>query len=123
LTTPIIGHCYSIFIGFKGGRGIATTLGILLYLTPLIFLVFVTISLIGLALKEAALSNFIAILAIPLAGFLYPGTERALLLISIFLIFRRASFAIYDVNESKSFIRSLKNRILFDAPEKVKIRR
>lgn len=31
----IIGHCYSIFLGFKGGKAVATSLGVVLVLTPL----------------------------------------------------------------------------------------
>jgi len=35
----ILGHMYSIFLGFKGGKGAATGLGVLLGLTPDIFLI------------------------------------------------------------------------------------
>ena len=31
----IIGHCYSIFLDFKGGKAVATSLGVMLLLTPL----------------------------------------------------------------------------------------
>lgn len=31
----IIGHCYSIFLDFKGGKAIATSLGVVLILTPI----------------------------------------------------------------------------------------
>jgi glycerol-3-phosphate acyltransferase PlsY len=33
-TVAIIGHCYPIYLGFKGGKGVATGLGILLVLSP-----------------------------------------------------------------------------------------
>ncbi len=32
---PILGHCFSVFLGFRGGRAIATTLGVLLGLAPI----------------------------------------------------------------------------------------
>lgn len=31
----IIGHCYSIFLNFKGGKAVATSLGVVLVLTPI----------------------------------------------------------------------------------------
>src|SRR5690606_22887989 len=34
----IIGHCFPIFAGFKGGKAIATTAGVFIYINPLIFL-------------------------------------------------------------------------------------
>jgi glycerol-3-phosphate acyltransferase PlsY len=36
-SSAIIGHCYSIFLKFKGGKGAATSGGIILYLMPKIF--------------------------------------------------------------------------------------
>ncbi len=39
--TAIIGHCFSIFMGFRGGKGVATGFGVLLALSPLsAFIVF-----------------------------------------------------------------------------------
>ena len=124
LLSPIVGHCYSIFIGFKGGRGIATTLGVLLFISPLIFGVFIAISILGLLLREAGLSNFLAILSMPIiAPFFAPQFSRALLFISLFLIFRRTVFVIYDVKKGGNFGHCFLNRLLFDAPEKTNFRR
>ncbi len=35
----LLGHCFPIFIGFKGGRGVATGAGSVLLLSPLAFLI------------------------------------------------------------------------------------
>ncbi len=39
----IIGHCYSIFMKFKGGKGVATGLGVLLALSPKVALIVITL--------------------------------------------------------------------------------
>ena len=36
--SAVIGHCYSIFLKFKGGKGAATSGGVILYLMPKLFL-------------------------------------------------------------------------------------
>lgn len=35
--SAIFGHCYSVFLKFKGGKGAATSGGIILFLMPLLF--------------------------------------------------------------------------------------
>jgi len=35
----VAGHCWSVFLNFKGGRGVATTGGVLIYLFPWFFLI------------------------------------------------------------------------------------
>lgn len=49
-TMAVIGHCWPIFLGFKGGKGIATSAGALMVLMPPIGFI--------------ALANFIIIIAI-----------------------------------------------------------
>ncbi len=36
--SAILGHCYSIFLKFKGGKGAATSGGVILYLMPKLFI-------------------------------------------------------------------------------------
>lgn len=35
--SAIFGHCYSVFLRFKGGKGAATTGGVVLFLMPILF--------------------------------------------------------------------------------------
>jgi len=121
LLSIVIGHCFPIFLAFHGGRGIAPTLGILLYLSPPLFTVFVAISIISIVLKESALGTFIAIIFTSVvAKFLTVENIDAIFLISILLIFRRIIFVFDDLKNGEKFFHSFINRLLFDAPEKKK---
>jgi glycerol-3-phosphate acyltransferase PlsY len=42
----VVGHCWSPFLKFNGGKGVATTVGVLLFLQPLITLVCLPLYLI-----------------------------------------------------------------------------
>ncbi len=46
----LLGHCYPVFIGFKGGRGVLTGAGAMLIVSPLTFLIaaITTLSTIGI---------------------------------------------------------------------------
>jgi glycerol-3-phosphate acyltransferase PlsY len=35
----VMGHCWSPFLGFNGGKGVATTVGVLLYIEPLLTMI------------------------------------------------------------------------------------
>ncbi len=47
IIAPVIGHCYSVFVKFKGGKGVAAALGIFIAISPeavlIAFLIFATI--------------------------------------------------------------------------------
>jgi len=45
----IVGHCFSPLLGFKGGKGVATTLGVFLVLAPR--LVLLSVVVFGIVLK------------------------------------------------------------------------
>ncbi|MGH3649889.1 MAG: glycerol-3-phosphate 1-O-acyltransferase PlsY [Acidimicrobiia bacterium] len=65
----VIGHCYPVFHRFKGGKGVATGLGILFFTVPLTAVIVVTLWLVILKVtKTASISSLIVIaLSIPLA--------------------------------------------------------
>lgn len=47
----LLGHCFPVFIGFKGGRGVLTGAGVMLIISPLAFLIgaITTFSTIGIS--------------------------------------------------------------------------
>lgn len=61
-----IGHIFPVWIGFKGGKGVATYLGILLGLAPLMALIFAIVWLvIAFTTRYSSLSALVATLVIP----------------------------------------------------------
>lgn len=67
----MVGHNWSIFLGFKGGRGVATGLGVLIALSPLVALIcFVIWGIIVYPTKLVSLGSIIAAAAVPLLMFL-----------------------------------------------------
>lgn len=65
----VVGHCYPIFHRFRGGKGVATGLGVLFFTVPVVGVIMVVGWLILVKLtKTASISSLIMVLAaIPLA--------------------------------------------------------
>jgi acyl phosphate:glycerol-3-phosphate acyltransferase len=61
----VLGHCYSPYLKFEGGKGVATGAGVLLVMLPLETLIaFVTWFLVGKVLKISSLSSLLALVAL-----------------------------------------------------------
>ena len=67
-----LGHCYPVWLGFKGGKGVATYAGLLVFVTPLKgLLIAAPIWLILFALTRiSSLSALVAAAAVPPGAFL-----------------------------------------------------
>jgi acyl phosphate:glycerol-3-phosphate acyltransferase len=65
----VAGNCWSVFLGFRGGKGVATGLGASLRLTPLATLVGAVVWLaVSAGFRYASLASLAAVLAILLAA-------------------------------------------------------
>jgi glycerol-3-phosphate acyltransferase PlsY len=73
----VIGHVFSIFVGFKGGKGVATAAGLILGLAPLALLTVAAIwALLVWATGYVSLGSVIAALLFPLADYLLQPARR-----------------------------------------------
>ncbi len=64
-----LGHLFSVFLRFKGGKGVATGLGVSLYIIPLAALGSIAVFAVTLwTSRYVSLSSILAALALPLFG-------------------------------------------------------
>lgn len=82
--SAIIGHCFPVWLGFKGGKGVATTLGTLLAAAPLAGLIAcLTWLFTAFVSKISSLSALVAILIAPIATYVIYGNIKAASLCAI----------------------------------------
>ncbi|QEO16571.1 glycerol-3-phosphate 1-O-acyltransferase PlsY [Acetobacter vaccinii] len=92
----VVGHCYPVFLGFRGGKGVATGLGAMLALSPLTGLLgcaaWLGMARLSRISSVGALSAFVimplAALALHGFSFQHSPTPMAALLVSVLVIAR-----------------------------------
>ncbi|MCR4346387.1 MAG: glycerol-3-phosphate 1-O-acyltransferase PlsY [Sulfuricaulis sp.] len=90
-----IGHLFPVFFGFRGGKGVATALGVWLALNPWVGLALIaTWVLVALLFRYSSLSALMASLTAPLyVAWLSPSAPylATMIVMSAILIFRHRS--------------------------------
>ena len=79
----VIGHTFPVFAGFKGGKAVATSAGVIFGFAPLFCLYLAVIffgtlylgSMISLSSVTAALAAVLGVILFPLIGFLLPSYD------------------------------------------------
>lgn len=91
----LVGHMWPLFFGFKGGKGVATALGVLLALSPATALVCAAIWLVmAFGFKVSSLAALAATVAAPLVAFWlmpYPSWAWATVVIAMLVLYRHKS--------------------------------
>ncbi len=91
----LVGHMWPLFFGFKGGKGVATALGVLLALSPATALVCATIWLVmAFGFKVSSLAALAATVAAPLVAFWlmpYSSWAWATVVIAVLVLYRHKS--------------------------------
>ncbi len=93
----VIGHCFSIFLMGEGGKGVATGLGVLMYMIPICALIGIGVWLISAKVfKVVSLASLIGVVAAAAASFvMYPEMIHTPVVIIAFIIFYKHSENIY----------------------------
>ncbi|MEC7641861.1 MAG: glycerol-3-phosphate 1-O-acyltransferase PlsY [Nitrospinota bacterium] len=88
----VAGHSYSVFLKFKGGKGVATGLGVFIYLMPLAAFssIAVFVATLGIS-RYVSIGSMLGALSLPLFGLLFKMPLPYLyssMTIALFIIFK-----------------------------------
>lgn len=85
--SAIIGHIFPIYVGFKGGKGVATTMGIIMGISPPIALLCVVVfALVLIIFHYVSLASMLAVTSFPFwMAYFYKSTHPWLVAFSILL--------------------------------------
>lgn len=73
----ICGHCFSIWLGFRGGKGVATTLGVFLVVAPLdIGIAACVFAVVAGATRIVAIGSLAAAVALPASLWIRGGSDE-----------------------------------------------
>ncbi|OGD14210.1 acyl-phosphate glycerol 3-phosphate acyltransferase [Candidatus Atribacteria bacterium RBG_19FT_COMBO_35_14] len=110
----ICGHDWSLFLGFKGGKGIATTIGVVFAFNPIIALLAVTVWVIVIIItRYTSLSSIFALISIFVFTILFKQPYEYIVFGAIILV-----LGIFKHKENIERLKSKKERKI---GEKIKI--
>lgn len=112
----IAGHNWSIFLGFKGGRGLAALIGALLVISPLVLVISLIPCIIFAIIWTASIGTLLAFLTGIIFSFSFKGYEMAglLMLISLIPVLIKRLSPIKDLQNNPDYRELLENRLIFD---------
>ncbi len=109
LVAGVLGHSFSLFLQFKGGKGVATTMGGLLVLMPLVFLIGLLVWLaVFYSIKVVSIASIAFSVSLPISSFFLNGTSDprfilTLLLAILIILLHCSNIARFIKGEENSF--------------------
>jgi len=84
----VVGHCFSLYLWFEGGKGVATALGVLILMLPMeTGVALIVWAFMAKVVKISSLSSLVALVALVIASFvIHPDIPHAPLLIIGFIV-------------------------------------
>ena len=84
--SPIVGHVFPIFLGFKGGKGVATALGIYLPISPIaVFIEFFVFLTVVWKWKFISLGSITCVITIPILVAFFRSDSQAYFVLSVII--------------------------------------
>lgn len=74
----ILGHCYSPYLKFEGGKGVATGMGVMFFMLPVCTLIALVVWLVAVkTIKISSVASLLALLALILSSYvIYPDLPQ-----------------------------------------------
>lgn len=83
----ICGHDWSLFLGFKGGKGIATTFGVIFALNPIISILAIVVWVVVMIItRYASLSSILAVISIMIFTILFKQPYEYIIFSAIIIV-------------------------------------
>lgn len=105
----VAGHNYTVFLKFRGGKGIATSLPVLLYLEPVLVIVWIGTFLVSVAVTRLlVLGQILGTVVSPIVGVIFfPASTVPVLALALLVFVRHAPRirAIVNRTEPKLYYR------------------
>jgi len=110
----VIGHLFPVYTGFRGGKGIATLLGLLIGLSPIAALVSIIVFVIVFIIsKYVSLGSIIASIAFPLVVFFILNEKDVNSSLEIFSVFVPILTLITHQKNIERLVRGEENKVKF----------
>jgi len=108
----ILGHVFPVFAGFKGGKGVASTFGVLLALQPTVTLLCMAVFLVILLVTGyVSLASISAGIAFPLISLLFVGSPS--IVFTIFAILVALALILTHRKNINRLLKGEENRFLW----------
>ena len=85
----VVGHCFSPYMGFEGGKGVATGFGVMMFMLPLETIIALIVWAIGAkTIRISSISSLAAVTALLIASFIiHPEMAHAPVVFIVFIMF------------------------------------
>jgi len=112
----VAGHNWSIFLRFKGGRGLAALVGALYVISPLVLGLVLIPFIIFTIIWTASIGTLLAFLTGIIFSFSFKGYEMAglLLLLALIPVLIKRLSPIHEMQNNPDYRELLENRLVFD---------
>ena len=112
----VTGHNWSVFLGLKGGRGLAALIGALLVISPTVLLISLIPCLLFTIIWTASIGTLLAFLTGIIFSFSFAGYAMAglLMLISLIPVLIKRLSPIKELLDNPRSKELIENRLIFD---------